>query len=75
MTKKMAATTDKSPVIAKSRIKTAPSLRPDEIVMNAYLTGNPEAVEIVHAWRFKASRATIIRTVSPEKFAQLAGDV
>lgn len=42
----------------------ARSLKPDENLMIAAAEGNPEAVAIVEAWRFKHP----VRTVSSEEF-------
>jgi hypothetical protein len=41
-----------------------PSSKPDVNLIHAYIAGNPTARAIVEAWRFKASRATIIRTAT-----------
>lgn len=52
---------------ARSSMRTAPSLKPDEAVMNAFVVGQPEAVEIVKSWRFNYPT----RTVSRQEFEKL----
>ncbi len=54
-----------------ARMKTAPSLKPGVEVCEGCAAGNPLALAIAEAWRFKANRATRIITVSRDEYAQM----
>jgi hypothetical protein len=60
-------------VVIQSRaaLKAAPSLRPGVEVCEGCAAGNPLALAIAEAWRFKANRATRITVVSREEYVRL----
>jgi hypothetical protein len=63
---------EKVPIDARKALRSAPSLRPGAALIEAAAEGNKHAQAIAASWRFQASRATVIRVVTPHEFQEMA---
>jgi len=59
---------ERVPIQARQVMRAAKSLRPGPVMMNACLSGDPEAQAVRDSWRFSHP----VRVVSPEEFKRIS---